>query len=99
MSLSLRRGKIKVISKKWMIRFLFALPKLGWSRQIDVSEHGAHLYCFGMLLPHRVSQHLHHHGTKWFVFCFSHHIEQGCETQPCRPPTHLGSSNSVWPSG
>jgi hypothetical protein len=67
---------------------LSALPKLGGRRKVDIAEHGSHFYRLGMLLPHRVSQHLNHHGTKWFVFRFTYHIEQGDETQPCGVSTH-----------
>ena len=71
-----------------MIRFLFTPAKLGWRWKIDIAEHGSHLYSFRVLLPDGISQHLHHHGTKWFVFRFGHYIEQGGETQSRGSSTH-----------
>src|SRR5438105_7053191 len=89
MSLTLRRRKINVVGKERMIRLLLPLPKLGRRRQIDIAEHGLSLHGFGVLLPHSIRQHLHHHGSKWFVLRFSDDIEQGGETQPCGPSTDL----------
>lgn len=72
-----------------MIRFLFTLLKLGRCRQLDIPEYRSSLYGFGVLLPHCICQHLHHHCAERFVFRFGDNIEQGAQTQACGPSANL----------